>query len=113
MVSGVVPPFKHGKRNHKTLYLAALLVSITLSSFLTADLGHGFLHEHLIEYVMVSIRKLGTNPSLSDIYQIIALSLTIGKILEWCLLIRYSVHLSSSDLQFGLKNMSLLCALVF
>ncbi len=82
----------------------------TLSSFSKAELGHGSLSERLIDHVVVPIRKPGTYPSFSDIYHTITLSLTISKILELCLLIRYTVHLSSSVLQFGFKkNMSLLC----
>ena len=37
------------------------------------------------------------------IYRPIALATTLSKALEWCVLIQYSDHLITSDLQFGFK----------
>ena len=112
VVLQAIDHLKSGKKDHSFLdsthfCTAAPVIADSLSVFFTVILHHGYLPCQLIDCVLVPIHKQGKNPSVSDSYRPIALASTLSKILEWCLLIQYASHFTSSDLQFGFKpNMS-------
>ena len=82
---------------------AAPAISSFLASLFTAILRHGHLPKSLQDCVLVPIPKGKKDPSLSENYRPIALAPTVSKLLEWALLITFSGHFATSDLQFGFK----------
>ncbi len=77
-----------------------------LAALFTALVHHGYMPEP-ISYmcpVLVPIPKSHKDPSLSDNYRPIALAPTLSKVLEWAVLLHYSDHFCTSDLQFGFKK---------
>ena len=86
---------KPGKKDHTSLdskhfCLAAPVLADSLSGFFTAVLRHGYLPDQLKDCVIVPIPKAGKNLSSSDNYRPIALASSLSKVLEWCLLIKFS-----------------------
>ena len=103
---------KHGKSDGSLLLSDHLIhalpvVSSSLANFFTAILHHGYMPAGLKDCILVPIPKSSKDPSVFDNYRAIALTPTLSKALEWCILLIHSEHFKTFELQFGFKqNMS-------
>ena len=87
--------------NH--LILASPVLSSYPATFFTVVLCHGYMPAALRDCTLVPIPKPRKDPTLSDNYRPIALAPNPSKVLERCILMQYSKHFATSDLQFGFK----------
>ena len=81
------------------LYSLLILQLFSLLSFVI----HGYMPAALRDCTLVPIPKPRKDPTLSDNYRPIALAPNLSKVLERCILMQYSKHFVTSDLQFGFK----------
>ena len=79
------------------------MVSGSLANFFTAILRHGYMPAGLKDCILVPMPKSSNDPTVFDNYRAIALAPTLSKALEWCILLTYSEHFMTSELQFGFK----------
>ena len=75
-----------------------------LSNLFTAMLLHGYVPDSLRDCILQPILKPGKDPSTSDNYRPIALTPTLSKVFELCLLTQFRPMFTTSSLQFGFKQ---------
>ena len=81
--------------SHKFVLFSLLMQSLS---------NHGYMPEQLLSSVIISIPKNSKgNPSDLNNYRGIALSCTLGKIIDTWIMLKYSSVLKSSDHQFAFK----------
>ena len=85
------------------LKLCSSVIALPLSLFFTAIVRHGHMPQILRDSTLVPVLKNNKDASVSGNYRPIALSSTLSKVLEWLLLLKYSIFFNSSHLQFGFK----------
>ena len=87
------------------LAFAHTIVILLLSEVFSCMLRHGYVLSGFCFAIVIPLLKdKSGNLMYSSNYRGISLSSDISKLFEFCLLDRYSVHLMSSDLQFGFKK---------
>ena len=67
-------------------------------------LRHDYVPDSLRDCILQPILKPGKDPSTSDNYRPIALTPTLSKVFELCLLTQFRPMFTTSSLQFGFKQ---------
>ena len=79
----------------------APVISNTLPDFCTAIIRHGHMPEALSNCILVLIPKGQKDPTKSDNYCPVAISLTLSNVMEQAIILQYSEIFFTCDLQFG------------